>query len=276
MIGLQDSLLPVSDMWSGMGNKIRITLIIFLSLHSTSGAQSVWDILSIDRIFFHRKIPRDDNSYCESWKFTVETNDAPSWTLVPERCKAFVQDYMTGPRYASDSDAVVNASLVFMNKLEISGDGNDAWVFDIDETLLSNVPYYNAHGFGTEIFNESSFDEWVNLAEAPAIPACLRLYKDLLKRGFKIFLLTGRSEYQRKCTEKNLQYAGYSDWERLILRGSSDQGTLATVYKSQKRKGLEDEGYLIHGSFGDQWSDLMGSALAKRSFKLPNPMYYIA
>lgn len=59
-------------------------------------------------------------------------------------------------------------------------------------------------------------------------------------------------------------------------RGADDQGTLATVYKSKKRKELEDEGYRIHGSSGDQWSDLTGYAVAERSFKLPNPMYYIA
>nr|GLL20624.1 acid phosphatase 1-like [Ipomoea trifida] len=264
-------------------NVVVTTFFIFLPLLSTSAAQSVFpfaaelgDLFAIDRIVRHRKIPRDDDLYCESWKFTVETNDAPSWTLVPERCKVFVQDYMTGDRFRSDSDAVANASLAFARTVSVAGDGKDAWVFDIDETLLSNVPYYEAHGFGADIFDESSFDEWVDLAEAPAISASLRLYKELREQGFTIFLLTGRSEYQRESTEKNLQYAGYSNWERLILRGPSEQGTLATLYKSQKRKELEDEGYRIHGCSGDQWSDLMGFAVAERSFKLPNPMYYIA
>ena len=38
---------------------------------------------------------------------------------------------------------------------------------------------------------------------------------------------------------------------------------------------MMEEGYRIHGNSGDQWSDLLGSAMAARSFKLPNPMYYI-
>lgn len=59
-------------------------------------------------------------------------------------------------------------------------------------------------------------------------------------------------------------------------RGPSDQGKPAIVYKSEKRTELQDEGYRIHGSSGDQWSDLLGFAIARRSFKLPNPMYYIA
>lgn len=265
---------------SAMNQNLVVVLVAFsiiLSVPSTSGAQSIWDILAVDRLFHHRKVLRDVDLYCESWKYTVETNDASRWTMLPGRCKDFVRYYMTGDRYRLDSDAVANASLAFVDTVEIAGDGKDAWVFDIDETLLSNIPYYDKHGFGTEVFDENSFNEWVDAAKAPALPASLRLYKELQKRGFKIFLLTGRSEFQRNCTENNLRYAGYTGWERLILRGSSDQGTLATVYKSEKRKGLEEvEGYRIHGSSGDQWSDLMGFAVAKRSFKLPNPMYYIA
>lgn len=96
----------------------------------------------------HRKIPRDDNLYCDSWRLTVETNDAGPWTRIPSRCVAFVQDYVTGDRYRSDSEAVADASLAFAKTVKLSGDGKDAWVFDIDETLLSNVPYYAVHGFG--------------------------------------------------------------------------------------------------------------------------------
>lgn len=183
---------------------------------------------------------------------------------------------MTGSHYVSDSEVAALDSISFAQSINITGDGKDSWVFDIDETLLSNLPYYEAHGFGSEPFDEKSFDAWVDLAEAPALPASLNLYKELKRLGFTIFLLTGRSENQRNVTGKNLLFAGYYDWERLLLRGLTDQGTPATVYKSQKRMELINEGYRIHGSSGDQWSDLLGFAVAKRSFKLPNPMYYIA
>lgn len=206
----------------------------------------------------------------------METNVAGPWRRIPSRCSSFVKNYMTGDPYISDSEAVADASLAFAKTVELSGDGKDAWVFDIDETLLSNVPYYADHGFGSEIFDENSFNAWVDLAEAPALPASLRLYRELELLGFKIILLTGRNEFQREVTVKNLDYAGYSNWERLFLRGPSDQGKPATIYKSEKRKELEDEGFRIHGCSGDQWSDLNGFAIAERSFKLSNPMYYIA
>ncbi|KAJ4832759.1 hypothetical protein Tsubulata_019803 [Turnera subulata] len=217
-----------------------------------------------------------DNLYCDSWRFSVETNDAGSWTTVPSRCLSYVKGYVTGEHYVSDSEVVAANSLDFAKTVKLAGDGKDAWVFDIDETLLSNLPYYAVHGYGSEAFDEVAFDEWVESAKAPAIPASLNLYKELKQMGFAIFLLTGRGEYQRNCTSRNLLFAGFSDWERLILRGPSDQGKPATLYKSEKRAELIDGGYRIHGSSGDQWSDLLGLAVAERSFKLPNPMYYIA
>ncbi|XAR67072.1 Acid phosphatase [Bertholletia excelsa] len=257
-------------------------VLLILSLISAAFSQSTIQIKrgndfgADNRISDGRSRGSDDDAlYCDSWRFSIETNNAGAWLQIPARCVTYVEEYMMGSPYTSDAEVVADFSLQFANTVEISGDGRDAWVFDIDETLLSNVPYYAVHGFGWEIFDEKSFDEWVDLAEAPAIPSSLKLYKNLQELGFTTFLLTGRSEPQRNATEKNLLYAGYRNWKRLILRGPSDSGKPAILYKSEKRKELEDQGYVIQGSSGDQWSDLNGFAVAKRSFKLPNPMYYI-
>lgn len=60
-----------------------------------------------------------------------------------------------------------------------------------------------------------------------------------------------------------------------MFRSSGDRGKLAVIYKSEKRSEMEKDGYRILGNSGDQWSDLLGSSVSVRSFKLPNPMYYI-
>ncbi|KAL1563277.1 acid phosphatase 1-like [Salvia divinorum] len=250
---------------------ILITVMVILAAGPT------WSSPSIIQMRPEKKtLLAADDLYCSSWRFTVETNDAGAWTRVPVRCVDFVKEYITGDLYASELEAVTTNAAEYARAIRISGDGRDAWVFDIDETLLSNVPYYAVNGFGSKIFDEPSFNEWVELAEAPAIAPGLRLYNELQELGFTIFLLTGRGEYQRHATERNLMYAGFSNWGKLILRGKSDEGTLASVFKSEKRKEIEDAGYIIHGSSGDQWSDLMGFAVARRSYKLPNPLYYIA
>ncbi|XP_059433409.1 acid phosphatase 1-like [Corylus avellana] len=246
-------------------------LLLLLCIVSTAVANSIIQVVSGDR-----KIQIDDNLYCDSWRLSIETNNYGVWSTVPERCESFVQDYMTGYRYQSDLEFVASVSLTFAKTVELAGDGKDVWVFDIDETLLSNLPYYATIGFGTETYNETSWDEWVASGEAPALVPSLKLYEELQQLGFTIVLLTGRDEYQRNVTVKNLLAAGYTDWETLFLRATSDEGKKAIVYKSEKRAELISEGYRIHGNSGDQWSDLLGYAVANRSFKIPDPLYYIS
>ncbi|KAM0933619.1 putative Acid phosphatase [Dioscorea sansibarensis] len=246
-------------------------LIFIILLISSASAQTLIQMLP--------NRPRsngDDEVFCDSWRLSVETNNAGMWNTIPARCLKFVVEYVNGDRYASDSAVVAGYSLDFARRVPITGDGKDVWVFDIDETLLSNLPYYAAHGYGSEVFNETAFDEWVVEARAPALPASLQLYEELRRLGYQIVLLTGRAEVQRNATVENLLFAGYHSWIRLYLREASDIGKTAVAYKSEKRAELEAQGYRIHGSSGDQWSDLVGSPMAVRSFKLPNPLYFIA
>ncbi|KAL6519154.1 hypothetical protein OROGR_018474 [Orobanche gracilis] len=252
------------------------TVLLLLAIDPTLSSRAIIQLPSEKQAAKISSLQAGLDLPCESWKFTVETNNAGIWSRVPGNCVDYVKEYITGERYLSDSEAVSNDALTHAAAVELSANGKDAWVFDIDETLLSNVPYYAANGFGSQEFNEIAFDKWVALSDAPALSASLSFYKELQTLGFTIFLLTGRSEFQRNSTEVNLVNAGYTNWNRLILRGDSDQGKHASVYKSERRKEIEDEGYIIHGNSGDQWSDLTGFSVAERSFKLPNPLYYIA
>jgi len=69
---------------------------------------------------------------CASWRLVAEANNLAPWEAMPAECAAHVRAYLTGAAYRSD----------------LGGDGRDAWIFDIDETLLSNLPYYADHGYG--------------------------------------------------------------------------------------------------------------------------------
>lgn len=46
-------------------------------------------------------------------------------------------------------------------------------------------------------------------------------------------------------------------------------------FKSSKRTELVKAGYRIVGNIGDQWTDLIGENVGARTFKVPDPMYYI-
>ncbi|CAK9150569.1 unnamed protein product [Ilex paraguariensis] len=145
---------------------------------------------------------------CLSWRFGVETNTIQGWRLVPKNCKDYVGHYMLGKQYREDCDVVAKAALEYAKSLKLAGDGKDVWVLDIDETALSNLPYY------------------------------------------------ARSD--------------------VAFGQDSETGTTSLVYKSNKRKELVKTGYRILGNMGDQWSDLLGSNIGNRTFKLPDPMYYIS
>ncbi|VVB11160.1 unnamed protein product [Arabis nemorensis] len=214
-------------------------------------------------------------AYCDSWRLAVETNNAGSWKVVPTKCVNSVATYYDVGQFDNDYDVVARYAIAFAKTIKLGGDGKDAWVFDIDETLLSNLAYYSAHGYGSEPYNSVAFNEWVVEGTAPGFGASLRLFKALKKLGFKIILLTGRDEDQRSITVSNLHDAGYSGWEHLLLRGHEDQGKAAVQYKSEQRAKMVKLGFKLHGNTGDQWSDLEGFAVADRSFKVPNPLYYI-
>ena len=63
--------------------------------------------------------------------------------------------------------------------------------------------------------------------------------------------------------------------EAAICRGAEDRGKSAAVFKTEARAKLVLEGYRIRGNVGDQWTDLSGDHPGDRTFKLPNPMYFV-
>ncbi|XP_030487933.2 acid phosphatase 1 [Cannabis sativa] len=215
---------------------------------------------------------------CLSWRYGVETNSIINWKTIPVACEDYVGHYMLGDQYRKDSKAINDEAFLYVKTLNLSKKAaNDVvWVFDIDETTLSNLPYYAQHGFGVERFNATSFNEWVFTGKAVALPESLKLYKKLVRLKVKIVFLTGRTEDQRTVTETNLRSVGYNSWDKLLLKGKNFVGKPAAEYKSAQRKILEKEGYKIIGNMGDQWSDLLGTNIGLRTFKLPDPMYYIS
>ncbi|GAA0184632.1 phosphatase [Lithospermum erythrorhizon] len=223
----------------------------------------------------HQCFDEDLQLHCTSWRFAVEANNLGPWKTIPKECHHHVKDYILGKGYKFDIERVSKEAGAFAASHELSADGRDIWVFDVDETLLSNLPLYYEHSFGLEHLDSRDFYKWVEKGTAPAIQASLELYQEVFKLGYRIFLLTGRNNKHRDITIENLVCAGFHHWEKLIMRNPEDRAKLATIFKSEKRNEMVEEGYRIVGNSGDQWSDLFGSSMSIRSFKLPNPIYYI-
>ncbi|RLN27671.1 hypothetical protein C2845_PM05G26180 [Panicum miliaceum] len=211
---------------------------------------------------------------CDSWRLAVEAYNKRDWRTVPADCEGYVGHYMLGGHYRQDSRVVVDEAVAYAEGLKLGGKGKEVWVFDIDETSLSNLPYYATHGFGTKPYNATSFNAYVLEGSAPALPETQRLFRKLIALGIKPVFLTGRTEDQRAITVANLRRQGYSGWDKLLLKPVGLKAT-AIAYKSGERKKLQDAGYVIVGNIGDQWSDILGAPEGRRTFKLPDPMYYI-
>ncbi|KAI3473859.1 hypothetical protein Pfo_028040 [Paulownia fortunei] len=202
------------------------------------------------------------SGYCLSWRLAVEANNIRAWRTVPTHCLRHVEAYMIAGHY--------------IDTITLSNDGLDAWVLDVDDTCISNLFYYRGKRYGCEPFDPLAFKAWALNGGCPAIPDVLRLFNKLIQTGFKVFLVTGRDEETLgPATTENLYNQGYFGYQRLILRNVAYKGQSAITYKSEIRKQVVGEGYRIWGNVGDQWSDLQGEYAGNRTFKLPNPMYFI-
>ena len=75
-------------------------------------------------------------------------------------------------------------------------------IFDIDETLLSNLPF-------TLNPNGSTWDDWVAAAAAPPLLPTRCFYLSLQAAGYSVAFITGRREKARNATLVNLEKAGF-------------------------------------------------------------------
>jgi hypothetical protein len=71
------------------GQSVVPTIIFLLCLVFTAVSHSI-----IQLAFGDRKIRIDDDLYCDSWRLSVDTNNAEYWSTVLARCERFVKHYM--------------------------------------------------------------------------------------------------------------------------------------------------------------------------------------
>lgn len=146
-----------------------------------------------------------------------------------------------------------------------------AIVFDIDETILTNLPHIIANDYG---YVPKIWDDWIAEGRARAIIPVQTVYDTAVRGRIDVFFITGRRETDRASTEKNLREVGYETWTRIYYKPATDPTLTTTGFKTDVRRKLTQEGYVIVANIGDQGSDLNGG-YAERTFKVPNPFYVV-
>jgi len=181
-----------------------------------------------------------------------------------------VRAYVAGGGYARDVAAVAVEARGWLEQRAIRGGGRLAVVFDIDETLLSNLPSMEELDFG---YVPAEWQRWVEQAKAPALEPVRALFRRARELGLETLVITGRRETERDATIRNLAAVGCDDFTVLVCRTGSDRSGAAD-FKTAARARLAAEGRVIVANIGDQESDLVGG-YAERTFKLPGPFYLI-
>ena len=181
-----------------------------------------------------------------------------------------IVEYRDSGEWDTDMTEVVDRARASLAARLSAGDvSRPAVVLDIDDTSLSNYECLKRARF-----RESAREACSRSGELPAIPQTLDLFRYARSQGVAVFFITGRRERVRALTTTNLRESGYRGTYQVIMRPTRQPASRRAGWKARSRRALVRRGYDILINVGDQRSDLTGG-YARRTFKLPNPMYVI-
>jgi predicted secreted acid phosphatase len=190
-----------------------------------------------------------------------------------------IERYISSGQYDKDFAAVVARARAYMEK-RAGVVGKPAIVLDIDETSLSNWPAYRMNGWSRITAGPCDLEHgpcgiraWQAMAGSKALAPTLDLAKRAEALGVAVFFITGRPPDLRDATERNLRQEGYR-FTGLVLLPEGASFKSAADFKAPERRKIAEQGYTILLSMGDQDSDLLGG-YAEKTFKLPNPVYFL-
>ncbi len=202
--------------------------------------------------------------------------------------------------YAMEASSVADAGSRWL-AAKAGKSSKQAIVLDVDDTTLATWNYELVSNWA---YNPDTNAAFVLGERFPPVPGMVDMVKTAKAEGYAIIWITGRPPSQEHATLANLTTAdvtggtsaGYpvpttlsngedglftkpavADYPAYLTTAcASDPGGKCTTihYKSATRAHIESLGYDIVADFGDQFSDLIGG-FANRTFKMPNPNYYL-
>lgn len=190
--------------------------------------------------------------------------------------KQQIVKYVTSGEYFADIQRQIDSAEIYLQQRIAMNDTSKqkkklAVVFDIDETAISSYKHMYANDFGAP--EQYIYQQDIGTYAQP-IPATLELYKFAKQHHIATFFISGRSYLWKKSTSKELNNAGYHNWNHMYLCDTKTIHCPAIPFKSKTRKAITAKGYDIVLNVGDQFSDLKGG-YADYMVKLPNPFYYV-
>lgn len=190
-----------------------------------------------------------------------------------------IERYISSGEYDREFGAVVTRARAYVES-RARQVTKPAIVLDIDETSLSNWPAYRANGWARITAGACDLERgpcgiraWQAMAASKALAPTLELAQRAETLGVAVFFITGRPPELREATERNLREQGYRPTGVVLLPEGAAFASAAD-FKAPERRKIAEQGYTIILNMGDQESDLQGG-YAERTFKLPNPVYFL-
>lgn len=159
-------------------------------------------------------------------------------------------------------------------------------VLDLDETVLDNSPYQAENIILGRGYDSKSWNEWVNMKKAKAVPGAKEFLQFADKNGIKIYYISDRTESQLEATIENLRAEGIPVQanDSVLLKNKDDKSG-----KVNRREYVKNHTQLIM-LFGDNLSDFdlfSSKSIDERNAKVeelskefgdrfiifPNPLY---
>lgn len=163
-----------------------------------------------------------------------------------------------------------------------------AIVVDLDETILDNSPAEGMYLKNRVNFNQKDWTEWINRAEATAVPGAVEFLRYATSRRVTVFYITNRNEAQKAGTATNLKRLGFPNVSDQTLLVQTD---LKNSSKEPRRQSVGAK-YRIVLLMGDDLNDFSSvfeisktiddrtaaadryrEEFGKRFIMLPNAMY---
>ncbi len=97
-----------------------------------------------------------------------------------------------------------------------------AVIVDLDETILDNGLNEGMQVRNHVNFNQKDWTEWINRAEATAIPGSVEFLRYAAARGVTVFYITNRNDIQKQGTATNLKKLGFPNVDDQTLLVQTD------------------------------------------------------
>ena len=158
-------------------------------------------------------------------------------------------------------------------------------VLDIDETVLSNIPFQVKMIKDGTAFNPKLWDEWVQKAEAKPVAGAKEFLQFADKNKVQIYYISDRTDAQVDATIKNLEAQGLpvQDRDHLMFKKEGDkskEGRRQEVLKHTNLVMLFGDNLVDFAEFStkseadrDKMFEQLKAEFGDKFIIFPNPMY---